>query len=202
MLIFVFHLSFVEEGKFENWEAKLSKSDKITHRHVFIRKIIPPVGRNFHPPFSHLKAHCLKENIFFFFFRKRGYWQILSKYASYHLQNNVSDVFLKIRQRRRFLCLNSPLTPTPLTKNNNSPPPKKYIETSSPGKLRFARKCIPGEWLYNVTKGIGCVYNMSKRSIGCWKVCGNDCMRQSVQSGHMVADGGVKPLSAIICLMK
>ncbi len=30
-----------------------------------------------------------------------------------------------------------------------------YItHTSSPGKLRFAQKCILGEWLYNVTKGV------------------------------------------------
>ncbi len=74
--------------------------------------------------------------------------------------------------------------------------------TSSPGKLRFASKCILNEWLYNVTKGIGRVHNVSESSIGSWKVCGNDYLRQSVQSGHMVAEGGVKPLSAIICLMK
>ncbi len=34
------------------------------------------------------------------------------------------------------------------------------------------------------------------------KVCGNDYLRRSVQSGHMVAERGVKPLSTIICLMK
>ncbi len=77
-----------------------------------------------------------------------------------------------------------------------------YNKTSSPGRFRFAQKCILGEWLYNVTKGIGLVYNVSKSSIGCWKVFGSDCLRRSVQSGHMVAEGGVKPLSAIICLMK
>ncbi len=79
---------------------------------------------------------------------------------------------------------------------------KFYIITSSPGKLHFAQKCILGEWLYNVTKGIGCVCSVSKSSIGCWKVCGNDRLRCSVQSGHMVAEGSVKPLSVIICLMK
>ncbi len=74
--------------------------------------------------------------------------------------------------------------------------------TSSPAKLRFAQKCILGEWLYNVTKGIGRVCSVLKRSIGCWKMCGNDCLRWCVQSGYMVAEGGVKPLFAIICLMK
>ncbi len=62
--------------------------------------------------------------------------------------------------------------------------------TSSPGKLRFVWKCIRGEWLYNIPKGVGCVYSVSKRSVGCSKVCENDCQH------------GVKPLSAIICLMK
>ncbi len=76
------------------------------------------------------------------------------------------------------------------------------VNTSSPGKLRFAQKCILDEWLYNVIKGVGRVYSVSKSSIGCWKMCGNDCLRWSVQSGYMVAEVGVKPLSAIICLMK
>ncbi len=31
--------------------------------------------------------------------------------------------------------------------------------------------------------------------------CGNDCPRRSVQSGHVVVECGVKPLSAVICLM-
>ncbi len=69
-----------------------------------------------------------------------------------------------------------------------------YRKTSSPGKLCFARKCILREWLYNVTKGVGRVYSVSKISVGCWKVCGNDCRRSSVQSVHMVAERGVKPL--------
>ncbi len=79
--------------------------------------------------------------------------------------------------------------------------PFLYI-TSNPAKLHFARKCIPGEWLYNVTKGVGCVHSVSENSVGCSNVCGNNCPRWSVQSGHMVAECGVKPLSAIICLMK
>ncbi len=76
-------------------------------------------------------------------------------------------------------------------------------KTSSRGKLCFAQKCILGKWLYNFTKGIGRVYNLSKNSVSCSKVCGNDCLRRSVQSGHMVAERGVKkPLSATICLME
>ncbi len=68
---------------------------------------------------------------------------------------------------------------------------KKILwRTSSPGKLRFAQKCILGEWLYNVTKGVGRVYSVSKSSIGCSKVWGNDFQC------------GVKPLSGIICLIK
>ncbi len=77
-----------------------------------------------------------------------------------------------------------------------------YIQLAVLGNLRFAQKCILGEWLYNVTKGICRVFSVSKSSIGCWKVCGNDCLRRSVQSGHMVAEVDVKSLSAIICLMK
>ncbi len=46
------------------------------------------------------------------------------------------------------------------------------------------------------------VYSASKSSIGCWKACGNYCLRRSIPSGHMVAEGGVKPLSAMICLTK
>ncbi len=68
--------------------------------------------------------------------------------------------------------------------------------------------------IYNVTKGIGRVCSVSNSSAGCWKVCGDDCprridcprksdyLRRIVQSGHMVAERGVKPLSAIACLMK
>ncbi len=77
-----------------------------------------------------------------------------------------------------------------------------YINTSSPGKLSFAQKCILGKWLCNVTKGVGRVCNVFKSSAGCSKVCGNDYLKGSVRSGHMVTDCGVKPLSAIICLMK
>ncbi len=79
---------------------------------------------------------------------------------------------------------------------------KIYMYTSSPGKLRFARKRILGKWLYNVTKGVGCVCSVSKRYAGCLKVCGNDFLKGSVPSGYMVAECGVKPLSAITCLMK
>ncbi len=67
-----------------------------------------------------------------------------------------------------------------------------YRSTSSPGKLRFALKCILGEWLYNVTKGVVRVYTVSKCSASFSKVCGNNCPRWSVQSGHMVAECGVK----------
>ncbi len=49
---------------------------------------------------------------------------------------------------------------------------------------------ILGEWLYNVTNGVGRVYSVSKSSVCCSKVCGNDCQC------------GVKPLSATNCLMK
>ncbi len=42
----------------------------------------------------------------------------------------------------------------------------------------------------------------AKRSAYCSKVCGTDCPNRSVESGHMVAEYGVKPLSAFICLMK
>ncbi len=73
---------------------------------------------------------------------------------------------------------------------------KIYEETSSPTKLCFAQKCILGEWLYNVTKGV------SKSSVGCSKVCENNSPRWSVPSCHMAAECGIKPLSAIICLMK
>ncbi len=55
---------------------------------------------------------------------------------------------------------------------------------------------------YNVTKHVGGVYSVSNRSEGCSKVCENDCLRRSVQSGHMVAERGVKPLSDINCSMK
>ncbi len=48
-----------------------------------------------------------------------------------------------------------------------------YKFTSSPLKLRFPQNCILGEWLYNVTKGVGRVYSVSKKSVGCSKVCGN-----------------------------
>ncbi len=79
---------------------------------------------------------------------------------------------------------------------------QKIVEKLCPGKLRFAQKCINGKWLYYVTKGVGSVYSVLKSSTGCLKVCGNDCARRSVQSGHMVAECVVKPLFAIICLMK
>ncbi len=55
---------------------------------------------------------------------------------------------------------------------------------------------------YNVTKGVGRVCSVSKSSAGSSKVYGNDCLRKSVQRGHMAAERGVKPLSAINCLMK
>ncbi len=74
-------------------------------------------------------------------------------------------------------------------------------KTSSPSKLRFAQQYILGKWLYNVTKGVDCDYSVLKSSVGCSKVCGNDCPR-SVQSGDVVAEWSGKPLSAIICLMK
>ncbi len=79
---------------------------------------------------------------------------------------------------------------------------KIYIKTGSSGKLRFTQKCILRKWLYNVTKDVGRVDSVSKSFAGCLKVCGNDCPRRSVQSGHMVAEGGFKPLSAVICLME
>ncbi len=79
---------------------------------------------------------------------------------------------------------------------------KFYKMTSSPSKLRFAQKCIFGKWLCNVTKSIGRVYSVLKSSASSSKVCGNDCPRRSVQSGHMVVERGVTPLSAIIYLMK
>ncbi len=77
----------------------------------------------------------------------------------------------------------------------------RTYKTSSP-KLRFAWKCILGKWLDNVTKGIGRVYSVLKSSVCCSKVCGNDRPRRSFQSGYVIAEQGVKPLSGIICLMK
>ncbi len=80
------------------------------------------------------------------------------------------------------------------------------FSASTPGGGRYVRVLtflyeISFSTIY-VTKGVGCVYSVSKSSIGCSKVCRNDYLRRSVQSDHMVAEGYVKPLSAIICLTK
>ncbi len=77
-----------------------------------------------------------------------------------------------------------------------------FIYDGSAGKLCFAQKCILGDWLYNFIKVVGRVYSASKSSVRCSKVCWNDRPIWSVQSGQMVTECGVKPLSAIICLMK
>ncbi len=74
--------------------------------------------------------------------------------------------------------------------------------TSSPSKLRFAQKPILRKSLFDIRKGVHRVYSVSKSSAGCSKVCENHCPRRSVHSGHMAAERDVKPLSAIICLMK
>ncbi len=72
--------------------------------------------------------------------------------------------------------------------------------TGCPGKLRFTWKCILGEWLYNITKCVGRVYSVSKSSIGFSKVCENNYPRYSVQSDHMVAECGVKPVASSLWL--
>ncbi len=46
------------------------------------------------------------------------------------------------------------------------------------------------------------VYNASKRSAGCSKVCETDCLRRSVGSGPIVVEHGVESDSATICSMK
>ncbi len=72
-----------------------------------------------------------------------------------------------------------------------------HTYTSSPGKLQtsFCPKIYPWQKIrYNVTKDVGRVYSVSKSSASCSKVCGNNYPRRSVQSGHMVAEHGVKPL--------
>ncbi len=45
-------------------------------------------------------------------------------------------------------------------------------------------------------------HSVSKSSVGCSKVCVNNFLRWNVQSGHRVAERGVKLLPAVICLLK
>ncbi len=47
---------------------------------------------------------------------------------------------------------------------------------------------------------LGRVYSVSKSSVGFSEVCGNNCPRWSVESGHMVVECGVKPAASSLRL--